>query len=205
MYLIGKKTYMKGFTLVELMVSILISVILLGGIFYFLSDTILGISRASAQSRFLGDFYSFTTILDTGELRVLHDYDIGDGFDVAILTSLDNTSGVVIGVLDRDTLQLSWTGAEYLTYHNSILWYRSLSETEITQVLSTPEIVYDYSFQNDKIFQNFNLKDFQLQMYNSWTTMDMYLHIFPDYREALNGEAWSGLSKESLFEYSLTF
>lgn len=64
----------KGFTIVELMVSLVISVILLGGIFYFLSDTITGIARSSSQSKFLKDFYSFTTILDTGETEILFDY-----------------------------------------------------------------------------------------------------------------------------------
>ena len=68
----------RAFTLVELMVSILISVILLGGVFFFLSDTILGIARASAQSRFLKDFYSFTTILDTGTFEIIQDYEEGN-------------------------------------------------------------------------------------------------------------------------------
>jgi type II secretory pathway component PulJ len=63
-----------AFTIVELMVSVVISVILLGGIFYFMSDTILGISRSSSQANFLKNFYGFTTILDTGDLEILHDY-----------------------------------------------------------------------------------------------------------------------------------
>jgi hypothetical protein len=46
-----------------------------------MSETILGISRSSAQSNFLKDFYGFTTILDTGNLEVLHDYSSGS-FDV---------------------------------------------------------------------------------------------------------------------------
>ena len=194
----------KAFTLVELIVSIMISVILLGGIFYFLSDTILGISRASAQSKFLGDFYSFTTILDTGNLEILHDYPTGVWYDVAMLTSLDNESGVIIGIIDRDTKMLSWTGS-YPYYHNSILWYRSLSASEIVAVGLDPDIVYNYSFQWDKFFPNFNLKDFQLQMFNSWATMDMYLYIFPNYKVSLEWLSWDDLPKDELFEYSLTF
>jgi hypothetical protein len=84
-----------------------------------MSETILGISRSSAQSNFLKDFYGFTTILDTGDLDILHDYTL-ESFDVGILRSLDNQSGVLIGIVDKDTLQLSKTGSAY-TYHNSIL------------------------------------------------------------------------------------
>jgi hypothetical protein len=46
-----------------------------------MSETILGISRSSAQSNFLKDFYGFTTILDTGDLEILQDYG-NESFDV---------------------------------------------------------------------------------------------------------------------------
>lgn len=194
----------KWFTFVELMVSILISTILLWGIFFFLSDAILWISRASAQSRFLKDFYSFTTILDTWNLQILKDFPETAGFDVAMLTSFDNQTGIIIWVIDKNTKQLSGTGSYYL-YHESILWYRSLSPGEISAIGLNPEVIYDYTFQGDKFFPNFNIKEFQLQMFNSGSTMDMILWIFPVYYERLEWESWSTLPQDELFQYSLTF
>lgn len=186
------------------MISILISVVLLGWVFYFLSDTILWISRTSAQSQFLKDFYSFTTILDTGNFQVIHDYESGEGFDVWLLTDIDGEAGVIIGVVDADTGMLSSTW-NIGTYHNTVLWYRSLSQWEITNVLWDTGIVYDYTFLGDKIFRGFNLYDFQLDMFNAGVTTDMYLHIFPNYRDALKWDPWQSLPKDQLFEYLLTF
>jgi len=186
------------------MVSILISVILLGGVFFFLSDTILGIARASAQSRFLKDFYSFTTILDTGTFEVIQDYEEGSWFDVGMLLDSEGTSGVLIGVLDADASFLSGSG-NIDTYHNTVLWYRSLSSSEILEIWGDPDVVYSYRFLWDKFFPNFNLRDFQLQMFNSGSTTDMYLYIFPNFRPSLKWESWSILPQDELFEYSLTF
>lgn len=194
----------KAFTIVELMISILISVVLLGWVFYFLSDTILGISRTSAQSKFLKDFYSFTTILDTWDFQVIHDYESGEWFDVGMLTSIDGNSGVLIGVVDANTQMLSATGNIDI-YHQTVLWYRSLSSVEIADIIADGNVAYDYTFLKDKLFPNFSLYDFQLQMFNSGTTTDMYLHIFPNYRPTLEWESWESLPKHELFEYSLTF
>ena len=169
-----------------------------------MSDTILAISRASAHSKFLKEFYSFTTILDTWVLEIVHDYPEDSGYDVALLTKVDRTSWVLIGVVDLDTYSLSPPEMANM-YHNSALGYRSISSLEISQIDADADVVYDYEFLWDKLFSNFNLRDFQLQMYNSGSTMDMYLHIFPVYQENLKWENWNELPQDELFEYSLTF
>jgi len=169
-----------------------------------LGDTILGIARASAQTRFLKDFYSFTTILDTGVFQIIKDYETWEWLDVGMLTDLDGNTGILIGVIDADTSMLSLTGNVDM-YHNTVLGYRSLSSSEISSILWDSDIVYDYTFLEDKFFVNFNLRDFQLQMYNSGATTDMYLQIFSDYKESLQWESWLTLPQDTLFEYSLTF
>lgn len=192
-----------AFTIVELMVSIVISVILLWGIFYFMSETILGISRSSAQSKFLKDFYWFTTILDTWNLEVLYNYD-SESFDVGLLRSLDNQNGVLIWVVDQDTFQLSKTGST-LTYHDSVLWYRSLSSSEIISIDADATVIYDYTFFPDKLFSRFNLQNFQLLEYNSGATVEMSLYISPNYNPNYHGQSWLSLPRDEIFEYSLVF
>ena len=168
-----------------------------------MSDTILAISRASAHSKFLKDFYSFSTIFNSWKFQIIHDYSEQWGYDVAVLTTLKKESWVLIGVVDLDRLKLSLENQANI-YHNSVLWYRSLSESEITDIISDASVVYDYDFFWDKLFPNFNLRDFQLQMYNSWSIIDMRLSIFPDYQEQLNGETWEVVPQDSVFYYSLT-
>lgn len=193
----------KGFTIVELMVSLVISVILLGGIFYFLSDTITGIARSSSQSKFLKDFYSFTTILDTGETEILFDYNAWI-FDVALLRSLDNRSGVILWVVDDTSKRLVNTWSSNI-YNKNHLWYRSVSESELAILDSTPELVYNYDFFPDKIFYNFYLRDFQLQRYNSWATMDMNLKIFTEFYNELWWKDWKQVPQDDIYEYSVVF
>lgn len=193
----------KAFTIIELIISILISVILLWGIFYFLSDTILGIAKAGSQSRFLKDFYSFTTVLDTWNTEILHDNSQGT-FDVALLESLDTTSGILIWVVDNATLRLSGTGRSG-EYHNALLGYRSLSSFELSEISSNPDIVYEYDFFPDKLFYNFHLQDFQLQAFNSWATMEVMLSIFTEYRPDLEWDSWEIVPKDDIFEYSIVF
>lgn len=193
----------KGFTIVELMVSIVISIILLGGIFYFLSDTINGIARSSSQAKFLKDFYSFTTILDTGETEILFDYGAGV-YDVALLRNLDNTSGVILWVVDENSRRLVSSGSTSI-YNKNYLWYRSVSQSELTTIDSTPEVVYSYDFFPDKLFYNFHLRDFQLQQYNSWATMDMNLKIFTEFYDWLTWKRWADIPQDDIYEYSVVF
>jgi len=168
-----------------------------------MSDTILGISRSSAQSSFLKDFYGFTTILDSGDLEILHDYD-ESSFDVAILRSLDGNSWVLVWVVDRDTLNLSpvWDAD---IYHKSVLWYRSLSTSEIIAINTDPNVVYDYDFFWDKTFELFYLRNFQLTSYNSWSTVEMTLDISPSYNPNYQGKNWLWLPQDEVFTYSLVF
>lgn len=192
-----------AFTIVELMVSITISVILLWGIFYFMSDTILGISRSSSQANFLKNFYGFTTILDTGDLEIIYDY-TDEWFDVALLRSADWLTWVLIWVTDRETLKLS-PANRWNIYHDSVLWYRTLSESELSLVQSDPLVIYDYEFFPDKLFDTFNLRNFQLESYNNGTTIEMRLDIFPYYNTNFYGQNWSWLPQDEIFTYSLVF
>jgi hypothetical protein len=185
------------------MVSITISVILLGGVFYFMSDTILGISRSSSQANFLKHFYSFTTILDTWDLEILYDYS-DEWFDVAILRSPDGQSWVLIWITDKDTLKLSPVMRANI-YHNSVLWYRALSSTEISAVDADSSIVYDYEFFPDTLFDTFNLRNFQLESFNSWSTVEMRLDIFPFFNSNFDGQDWNWLPQDEIFTYSLVF
>lgn len=169
-----------------------------------MSDTILWIARASAHAKFLKDFYGFTTIIETGNVELLYDYSPEVAPDVVLLTDFDGNSGIIIGVVNQDTLKLSSTWSA-LQYKKNSLWYRSVSQTEITQVRATPSLAYGYNFFPDKVFSNFYMKNFQIENFNSGAILEMMLTIFPRYTESLDGENWEELPQDELFRYSIIF
>jgi hypothetical protein len=110
----------------------------------------------------------------------------------------------LIWVVDKDTLKLSevWS---VNTYHNSVLWYRSISSSEIADIQADNNIIYDYTFFSDKLFSRFNLQNFQLIPYNSWSTVEMELFISPSYNPNYYGQDWMTLPRDEIFKYSLVF
>ncbi len=192
-----------AFTIVELIVAVFISVILLWGVFYFLSDTILGIARSSSQAKFLRDFYSFTSIFDTGDMEILHDHPDGN-FDVGLIKSIDGTSGVLLWVIDVQTYKLvplSQSGK----YMQNYLAYRPLSQTELADIAIDPDVVYDYLFLRDKIFYNFFVANMQLQEYGGGTNVVMDLQIFTEFRQALEGDQVREIPQDNFYTYSIVF
>lgn len=192
-----------AFTIVELVVAIFISVILLWGIFYFLSDTILGIARSSSQAKFLKDFYSFSSVLDTGKMEILHD-NVQGTFDVALIKSIDNTSGVLLGVIDKSSSKLvpiSQAGKYLETY----LAYRPLTQAEISNIATNSGVVYNYDFFSDKVFYNFHVADMQLQEYGSGANTHMDLKIFTEFRKSLEWSELREVPQDDFHNYSIVF
>jgi len=168
-----------------------------------MSDTILWISRSSSQANFLNNFYGFTTILQTWNLEILHDY-TSEWFDVALLSSWDEETGILVGVVNANTMQLSAVNQSNI-YHNSVLWYRLISDIELIAINSDPNIVYDYDFFPDKLFRSFNIRDFQLESFNSGALVEMQLDISPNFNPNFLWESWSSLPQDEIFTYSLVF
>lgn len=168
-----------------------------------MSDTILWIARSSSQAKFLRDFYSFTTILDTGESEILID-NPGDEYDVAIIRNLDNTSGVLLWIVDNKTKKLIPNADAHL-YTESYLAYKSLSSTELLDIASDTNVVYDYNFFPDKFFYNFHVANFKLQSYNSGKNIEMILDIFTEFKESLDGEDKRSIPQDNFHTYSIVF
>ncbi len=193
-----------AFTLIELLVSIVISVLLLWGIFYFISDTILWISRTTSNADFLKDFTSFASVLNSWNMNVLFDNAEWVNWDVWYLLNASQDAGVLIWVVDRDSLKLAATGS-YDQYRPNILWYRLLSESEINSIKSNPSVIYGYSFFWGNTFQKFFVRDFQIEFFNFGDLVDLHLTLFPNFNESQIGQPWSNIDSQDIFKYILTF
>jgi len=197
------------FTLVELIVALSISALVLVIIFYFVTDTVIQLSETDKNSRFLGDFSRFTGRINSHastfpNVDILIDQTDAVGHDVLLFTNPESTSWIIWWVLDADTYRLL-ENADYGTYRNAVMWYRLVSESELTSILSSPTTVYTYDFFGDKTFNDFKIQYFQSHYYNSNNIMSIDLSIATAFDLDLVWENWDVLPKDNLFEVNLNF
>jgi len=62
-------------------------------------------------------------------------------------------------------------------YWDNFIWYRLLSNKELLDIDSNSWVIYNYSFHKDKIFEWVRIKDFNSEIYNWWSILDVYLSI----------------------------
>ncbi len=188
------------FTLTELLVSITMSVLVLGGIFYFISETLLGLARTSSQSQFLKSFYTFSSILDSWDFEILSN----NGYHVWLLESPNTWEWIIIWVIDTSTYQLiSLSDAD--KYLPAVIAYRQVSASEIEAIRWDTNIIYSFEFLPDTVFKDFFVSSFQFQAYNSTAIHELQLEIFPTYFETFRFSQKSQVDIEDIQSYSLVF
>lgn len=201
------------FTLTELVVSIVISVMILWGIFFFLSETLLWLARNSAQSDFLKSFYTFSSVFESGEFEILSD----EGYHIGLLESPGTWEGIIVWVLDITTLRLI-SVADTHNYLPAVMWYRAVSSDEISNIRSDINYAYSLDFQRDRVFDNFFIYSFEIYPYNQiienawepeesshYSIHELELVIFPQYYPSLRNTPKSQISFDDLLTYSLVF
>ena len=188
------------FTLTELIISIVISVMILWGIFFFISETLLWLARNSSQSDFLKSFYTFSAVFESGEFEILST----DWYHIGLLESPSTWEGIIIWVVDIKTLRLI-SPSDSLVYLPAVISYRSVSSDEITNLRSDISSAYSLDFQRDTVFDNFFIYSLELQAYNSWWIHELELMIFPQYYESQYRTQKSQVRFDEIFTYSLVF
>lgn len=198
------QSHKKWFTLVELIVSILISVLLLGGILFFLTDTLTGLSKSNYNTQFLSQIYTLRDRLWNGNMEILIDNLSWSGSDVMLVEHSDGSWWVIFGIVDRSNLRLSWTGL-YDIYHESLLWYRSVSAASITSLRLNPLEVFNLDFFPDKIIPNTYVRDIQVSSYNSGSLHDINFTFFSEYKEQLLWDSWQLFPEDENFNYNIIY
>lgn len=193
----------KAFTLPELVVAVFISVIILGGVFYFIGEVIIGIGKSSNQANFLKDMYTFTSIFDLTDVSIVDD--ASSWYDVLLAES---KSGIgtksLIWVVDFETKRLI-SESDSAVYRESYLAYRILSDTEFTQLNQGTLDVFSLDFRNEMIFKYILLKEFQAVPYNSDSVIDLSLLTIPVFENLKRWLLWSELPQEDLIDYTIAF
>lgn len=204
-----RNLWLWAFTFVELIVATTISAIVLLLTFWFVANTIGEISYSIKHSKILISYNELFEKLNNYRnvflsWAVLIDNATWMWNDVLLLSNLDSSDGVVFWVVNRDTMKLE-QNARYLYYYEKVLWYRKLSQFELSELAWDKNKVYDYSFYEDKLFENLKIKDFQLSLYNSWTSFEGALQINLDYKKVHDGKKFTSIWSQNINKFNLSF
>jgi len=164
----------KAMTLVELVISVAITVVVVLIVTVFLTDSINSISSSTISTKTYSELLDFKETLNWYTKTGYPDFSIFSwAFDVLEIKNTSDTDAYIYWVVDLNTNKLQ----KNHFYGENVLWYRRLSISEITTINSNSWTLYDLEFQSDKLFLNTRVYDFKLASYNTDSIIDLYIKL----------------------------
>ena len=200
----------KAFTLVELIVAVTISAIILLFLMSFIADTFNEIAYSNKKTKLLINLYEVEDRFKTLKQQYLSGIILKDNIewvwsDIILLRTLPTEPiqwWYIFAQVEEDTLKID-NSSNVNNISKKVLGYRKISSSELLALNSTN--VYDLKFNLDEIFPNIYLKDFQVELYNSWTIIQISLHVNLDYNIELNWWKYSNIWNESIEKIIFNF
>lgn len=204
-------TFKSGFTLPEIVVAITISVMIMGGIFGFLTSLQKDIlqSKESTQAYasltdFIGIMNNFGKLYSSGNVIVS-----GTGvYNVALLIRPDKNAGVLIGVVEQKTGNTSRLdpAVNKNTYGKKVIAYQKLTASQIASVLASTGSVYTTDFSNEGLFQNLPVTDFLVTPYNGGKLIEYTFQVETPFYANLIGKQRIDVEPEvTILPFTLDF
>lgn len=194
-----------AFTLFELVISLVISSILFFIIFSFLSNNSEELSRWSYRINMFDEWFSFRDKLNRFIMWWYIDMSIISlrDNDVLFLKDAYDEEWVIFWVVNKNNMKLQ---EDYL-YWNNVLWYRLLSSIEIDDIINDNSVIYDYTFFKDKLYDWIKIKDFKVDLYNSWTIVDIDMNFLSSYNSVYDWLpfSWNEFLFGDFYEFNLNF
>jgi len=198
-------------TLTELIIAVMVGAIVLIIIFNFVADNAKELKDSRERTGVFEDIFALRNDLNQktrwGYMfgTWIIDLDEWVWYDVLMLTNEDDTKWYLYWVVDTTTMKLEDPN-DYDVYKNKVIWYRSLSENEISEIYNDPNKVYDKIFFKDKLYPMLFTKDFQVDYYNSWTILDLNISVWANYLPSLDWVPISSIVKnDNLIKFNLDF
>lgn len=194
-----------AFTLTEVIIATFISMIVLGFIFLFLTNTIDGIWNTKKEINIMSSFYDFTNKINN--LRNVY---------ITWWVLINNSTWSEVFLMKDSKLE-SWilisavklvNNKIYIdidTYENKGLWFRKVSKSELSDIDTDINVIYNYLFQPDQVFYDLKVYDIKFDSYNSWSIFDLTLFLDMNFNDSLIWELWSTLPKDSLKQFNIDF
>lgn len=198
------------FTLIELIVSVFISSILLIIIFYFIWINIEEILFSENKTTFynsLNDFRkdikSISNTYNSWVILVNNSY--WSGSDILLLTSPIKDDWYIIWVVNNETKNLETGSIYYNRYYDKVLWYSRISSWVIADIYLNNSDIYLIPFNRDHLYENLKIKDFQADLYNTWSIIDFDISFLLNYKSNLINQNFIDLSWLDIFRINLNF
>jgi len=199
-----------GFTFVELVVSMLISSIILTSVFYFISQNIDEINSSTNRTKFFDEFYGFrdkfiyySNIYTSWSILINNSS--SSWSDILLMQNELSTDWIIFWVVDENTMKLEKKQTAYNVYYNKSVWFKRVSTWEITAIKSNSWYVYTIWFYKDNVYDKLKMKDLQMEMYNSWSIMNVDLTILKDYNPEYMWSNWTSLKWIEFYKFNLNF
>ena len=202
----------KAFTLVELVVSIVLSSIIFLFLMNFISKTFSEIYYSNNKSKIIMEIYDFEdTIKNIREIynsgAILKNNPSGTGSDILLFrTSIweNKKEWYIVAMISNDSLTIDWEN-NVDNIWDKVLAYKKISSYELGLLSWDINEVYNFKFNRDKVFENIKLKDLQLEKYNTWAIFEAKFSLNPSYRKKLNWEKYSEIWTSEIEEIVLNF
>lgn len=187
-----KETRAGGFTMAEMLVSIVVSSILIAGASFFVSEAYVQIISANRRVDLGAQITAFSERME----RVRNAYsretllvDTADGYDLFLFTNSGSQKGALMGVAD---LSSAGSGGTYLpdapgnfaTYGKKVPFVQDLAPEQLRSVLASPSNAYSVAIRPDSAFDGLTVKEFSITPYESGSVFELsatyFLEYFPD-------------------------
>jgi hypothetical protein len=120
---------------------------------------------------------------------------------VLFMKKPDNSEWILVGIVNVN----SWTLQREYVYWDNFIGYRELSQSEIAEIEWDKNSVFTKVFYIDKVFLNLRAKDFYLEVYNSWSLINLDFSVVKTFNKDSFWLEFSSFDIEEIviYEYSL--
>lgn len=199
------------FTLVELVVSIVLSSIVFLFIMNFVFKTFTEISYSKNKVNIISQIYEFENTIKNirEEYRsgaILIDNPSGTGSDILLFrqNQININDWYIFAIIDNKSLTIDWNN-NINNIGDKVLAYKKVSTLEMNLLTNDINNVYSFVFNRDKVFEKIKLMDFQLTSYNAWALFEFKLLINPFYKKSLDWKKYSEIWTLKIEEFILYF
>lgn len=200
----------KALTLVELVISITISSVVMLIVLTFVADSIETVISSNKKTEIYEDLFRFKNDFNQFSRWGYFNQDLivsnvsWSGSDIILMKNIDSSKGVIFWVVSKESMSIE-PDLGYKIYSDKVLWYRILSENEIIDIETTLTNIYNLKFFPDKVYDGLKVKDFQMDMYNSWAIIDMNMEVLLYYNDSNKWILLKDINPEDLININLNF
>lgn len=180
----------KAFTFIEILISTFISAIILSLIFKFLFVIYDEIDRNKNNINFINSTYilknkvtTFSNKFNSWALLIDNDWS-----DVFLFKNNLETDWVLMAIVNMNTNKID---VNTWVYDNKTVWFRLVSENEITDINAEPSVVLNYEFMDDMLIKDFYAWFLDIKIFNT-NIYDLELSVTSKYRDLF---IWKELSE----------